>query len=138
MSLDFDGARLPNPNLREEHHEWRQQLRKFIDSEIMPYAEDWDEACHIPIELWPKAAAVGLLGLGYPEEFGGMEEGIDSWHMWVANEELARIGVGGIPASLDGARYWPATRHQLGLANFKGDGGATSAGRSEAYCPRYH
>ena len=100
MSLDFDGARLPNPNLREEHHEWRRQLRKFIDSEIMPYAEDWDEASHIPIELWPKAAAVGLLGLGYPEEFGGVKEGIDSWHLWIANEELARIGVGGIPASL--------------------------------------
>ena len=100
MSLDFDSARLPNPNLREEHHEWRTQLRKFIDAEIMPYAEDWDEAGHIPIELWPKAAAVGLLGLGYPEEFGGTREGIDSWHNWIANEELARIGVGGIPASL--------------------------------------
>jgi len=100
MSLDFDSARLPNPNMRPEHHEWRTQLRKFMDAEIMPYAQDWDEACHIPIELWPKAAAVGLLGVGYPEEFGGTKEGIDSWHMWIVNEELARIGVGGIPASL--------------------------------------
>ena len=100
MSLDFDSARLPNPNLRPEHNEWRSQLRKFIDAEIMPYAQDWDESGHIPIELWPKAAAVGLLGLGYPEEFGGIGEGIDCWHMWIANEELARIGVGGIPASL--------------------------------------
>ncbi|NND66272.1 MAG: acyl-CoA dehydrogenase family protein, partial [Halioglobus sp.] len=100
MSLDFDSARLPNPNLREEHHEWRAQLRKFIDAEIMPHADDWDEAGHIPIELWPKAAAVGLLGMGYPEEFGGLSEGIDSWHGWVANEELARVGVGGISASL--------------------------------------
>ncbi|MCR9106947.1 MAG: acyl-CoA dehydrogenase family protein [Gammaproteobacteria bacterium] len=100
MSLDFDSARLPNPNLREEHHEWRAQLRKFIDAEIMPYAQDWDEDGHIPIELWPKAAAVGLLGLGYPEEFGGTSEGIDSWHGWVANEELARVGVGGVAASL--------------------------------------
>jgi acyl-CoA dehydrogenase len=100
MSLDFDSARLPNPNIRPEHDEWRAQLRKFIDAEIMPYAEDWDEAGHIPIELWPKAAAVGLLGMGYPEEFGGVSEGIDSWHSWIATEELARIGVGGIPASL--------------------------------------
>ncbi|MCB1705187.1 MAG: acyl-CoA dehydrogenase family protein [Halioglobus sp.] len=100
MALDFDSARLPNPNLREEHHEWRTQLRKFIDAEIMPHADAWDEDCHIPLELWPKAAAVGLLGLGYPEEFGGTSEGIDCWHMWVANEELARIGAGGIPASL--------------------------------------
>ncbi len=100
MSLDFDSARLPNPNLQPEHEEWRTQLRKFIDTEILPFAEDWDEAGHIPIELWPKAAAVGLLGLGYPEEFGGISEGIDSWHMWIANEELARVGAGGIPASL--------------------------------------
>jgi acyl-CoA dehydrogenase len=100
MSLDFDSARLPNPHMRPEHEEWRAQLRKFIDAEIMPYADDWDEAGHIPIELWPKAAAVGLLGMGYPEEFGGISEGIDSWHKWIANEELARVGVGGVAASL--------------------------------------
>ncbi|MEJ2533171.1 MAG: acyl-CoA dehydrogenase family protein [Halioglobus sp.] len=100
MSLDFDSARLPNPNMLPEHEEWRTQLRRFIDTEIAPFAEEWDEAGHIPIGLWPKAAAVGLLGLGYPEEFGGTSEGIDVWHSWITNEELARIGVGGIPASL--------------------------------------
>ena len=100
MSLTFDSARLPNPHTTEEHEAWRTQLRRFIDTEITPHAEEWDEAGHIPIELWPKAAAVGLLGLGYPEEFGGTREGIDSWHGWITNEELARIGVGGISASL--------------------------------------
>ncbi|MFK8048716.1 MAG: acyl-CoA dehydrogenase family protein [Halioglobus sp.] len=100
MSLNFDSARMPNPHITAEHEEWRAQLRKFIDAEIMPYAEDWDEAGHIPIELWPKAAAVGLLGMGYPEEFGGILEGLDSWHSWIANEELARIGAGGVAASL--------------------------------------
>ncbi len=100
MSLDFDSARLPNPHITAEHESWRIQLRRFIDAEIMPYAEEWDEAGDIPSELWPKAAEVGLLGLGYPEEFGGISEGIDSWHNWIANEELARIGVGGIPATL--------------------------------------
>ena len=100
MSLTFDSARLPNPHTTEEHEAWRTQLRRFIDTEITPYAEEWDEAGHIPIELWPKAAAVGLLGLGYPEEYGGTREGIDSWHGWITNEELARIGVGGISASL--------------------------------------
>ncbi len=100
MPLEFDSARLHNPNLREEHHAWRSQLRKFVDAEIMPFAEEWDEAGHIPIELWPKAAAVGLLGLGYPEQYGGISDGIDSWHGWIANEELSRIGAGGIPASL--------------------------------------
>jgi len=100
MPLDFDSARLPNPNITEDHEAWRTQLRRFIDTEIMPYAEDWDEAGEIPLDLWPKAAAVGLLGMNYPEEYGGTKEGIDSWHGWITNEELARIGVGGIPASL--------------------------------------
>ncbi len=100
MSLTFDSARLPNPNITPEHEEWRVQLRKFTDVEIIPYAEQWDEDGHIPIELWPKAAAVGLLGMGYPEQYGGIQEGIDSWHGWIVNEEMARIGVGGIPASL--------------------------------------
>ncbi len=100
MSLDFDSARLPNPHLREEHLAWREQLRKFVDTEIMPYAADWDEAGEVPQALWPKAAQVGLLGLGYPEEFGGIQEGIDSWYGWIVNEELARVGVGGVAASL--------------------------------------
>jgi acyl-CoA dehydrogenase len=100
MSLDFDSARMPNPNITEDHEAWRTHLRRFIDAEIMPYAEDWDEAGEIPIELWPKAAEIGLLGMNYPEEFGGTKEGIDCWHTWITNEEFARIGVGGIPASL--------------------------------------
>ena len=98
MSLDFDSARLPNPHLTELHHAWRAQLRKFIDTEIMPYADDWDEAGAIPIELWPKAAEVGLLGLGYPEAYGGTPG--DTWLGEIAAEELGRVGAGGINASL--------------------------------------
>ena len=100
MSLDFDSARLPNPHITATHEAWRTELRKFIDTEITPYVNDWDEAGAVPQELWPKAAAVGLLGLGYPEVYGGISEGIDSWHKHIASEELARIGAGGINASL--------------------------------------
>ncbi|MBT5577632.1 MAG: acyl-CoA dehydrogenase [Porticoccaceae bacterium] len=100
MSLDFDSARLPNRNLTPEHQEWRAQLRRFIDREIVPYAEDWDEKGSIPDELWTKAAEVGLLGLGYPEEFGGVSEGIDLWYSIIVNEEMARVAVGGVAATL--------------------------------------
>lgn len=98
MSLDFDSARLHNPNLTSSHEEWRTQLRRFVDAEIMPYADDWDEAGEIPEELWPKAAAVGLLGLGYPEQYGGTPG--DVWLTQIATEELSRVGVGGVNASL--------------------------------------
>ena len=100
MSLDFDSARLPNKNLTAEHHEWRAQLRRFIDREIMPFAEDWDESGSIPDELWTKSAEIGLLGMGYPEEFGGVSEGIDLWHGIILNEEMARVAVGGVAATL--------------------------------------
>jgi len=98
MSLTFDSARLPNPHLNSDHEAWREQLRRFIDTEIMPYAVEWDEQGEMPIALWPKAGEVGLLGLGFPEAYGGIPG--DVWFSQIASEELARIGVGGIPASL--------------------------------------
>ena len=100
MSLEFDSARLPNRNLTSEHHEWRAQLRRFFDREVIPFAAQWDEDGSIPSELWPKAAAVGILGLGYPEAYGGVSDGIDIWHKNILNEELARIAVGGVSATL--------------------------------------
>lgn len=100
MPLDFDGARLHNPFLTPEHEEWRNQLRRFFDKEIVPYAAEWDEQGRVPSELYPKAAEIGLLGLGYPEELGGISEGIDIWYHNIANEEMARFGVGGVSANL--------------------------------------
>lgn len=100
MALDFDTARLPNPFLNESHEAWRDQLRRFFDAEIMPYAAEWDETASIPDDLWPKVAEMGILGLGYPEEFGGTNDGIDIWHRNILNEEFARVGVGGLAASL--------------------------------------
>ena len=100
MPLDFDSARLNNSHLTAEHEEWRAQLRRFFDREVIPFADQWDEDGALPDELWPKAAAVGILGLGYPEEFGGVSEGIDIWHKNILNEEMARIAVGGLSATL--------------------------------------
>jgi len=116
MSLDFDSARLPNPFLTPEHEEWRTQLRRFFDNEVVPYAADWDEEGKIPSTLYSKAAEIGLLGLGYPEELGGISEGIDIWYHNIVNEEMARFGVGGVGANL--------MVHNIGLppvANFAAD-----------------
>ena len=100
MGLDFDSARISNPYLTPEHEEWRSNVRRFIDREIMPYAADWDEAGNIPDELWLKAGDAGILGLGYPEVYGGTLEGIDLWYMNILSEEMARTGVGGVQATL--------------------------------------
>jgi acyl-CoA dehydrogenase len=100
MALDFDSARLHNPYLTTEHEQWRDQLRKFIDAEISPYANQWDEDGHIPDDLWLKSGAMGILGLGYPEDVGGTSEGIDLWHLNILNEEMSRFGAGGVSSTL--------------------------------------
>ena len=91
---------MPNPWLTADHLAWRDQLRRFFDKEVTPFAADWDEAGAVPDDLWSKAAAMGIFALGYPEEYGGISDGIDIWHKNILNEELARFAVGGVAASL--------------------------------------
>ncbi len=98
--LDFDATRLPSPHLTEAHEAWRQTIRLFVEREIAPHVNEWDEAGAFPRELHRKAAEIGLIGLGYPEEFGGVREGTDVFHSLIASEELARAGSGGLVAGL--------------------------------------
>ena len=66
--------------------------------EISPFASAWDEAETFPRELYGKAAAIGLLGLGFPEEYGGVSA--DVFFHIVLSEELAASGCGGVSAGL--------------------------------------
>ena len=66
MSIDFDSARLPCEYETDDHRAWRETLRRFLESEVIPHAERWDEEGAMPASLWKSAAEIGLLGLGYP------------------------------------------------------------------------
>ncbi len=77
---------------------FRASVRRFVDREIGPHVDAWDEAGTFPRELYAKAADAGLLGLGYPERLGGTPAGI-AWRL-IASEEVARAGSGGLLASL--------------------------------------
>ena len=81
-----------------EHTLFRDSVRSFINAEIAPHVNAWDEAQGFPRELYRKAAHIGLLGLGYPEAYGGTPA--DGWFRLVATEEIARAGSGGLMASL--------------------------------------
>ena len=100
MAIHFDDLALAGPFYDESHHQWRAQVRRFVDNEIAPFIEDWEEAGEVPLDLWPKAAEIGLLQLGYPEEYGGVTEGTDAFHGVITSEELARCGATGITSSL--------------------------------------
>jgi acyl-CoA dehydrogenase len=87
-----------SPFYTDTHAAWRDTLRRWVDREIAPHATAWDEAGEIPRDLYYKAADLGLLQLGYPEEFGGLP--CDPFMSIITTQELARPGAGGIPASL--------------------------------------
>jgi acyl-CoA dehydrogenase len=82
-----------------EHLALRETVRRFVAKEITPFVNEWDEAGAFPRELYAKAAEVGLLGIGFPEEHGGVP-GVDYFHRLVASIELAQCGAGGVVASL--------------------------------------
>jgi acyl-CoA dehydrogenase len=96
--VDFD-HRYIGPLYTDDHRAWRATLRKFVETEMMPHVNQWEEAGEFPRELYKKAAAVGLLGLGYPAEYGGTPVE-DPMYLIVTAEELARLGAGGVNASL--------------------------------------
>ena len=88
----------PTPPFTEEHDELRASVRGFLDRELAPHAQEWEDARWFPNEVFSKLAGQGLLGLKYPTELGG--QGGDYLHEAVLVEELARIGSGGTAAGI--------------------------------------
>ncbi|MDQ7781439.1 MAG: acyl-CoA dehydrogenase family protein [Desulfomonilaceae bacterium] len=82
----------------ESHRIFRQSVARFVEREIKPYVDEWEEAGEFPRDLYQKAADVGFLGIGYPENLGGTEA--DLFHEVVLTEELTRSGSGGLAAGL--------------------------------------
>jgi acyl-CoA dehydrogenase len=82
----------------ESHNILRRTVRRFVEREIKPHIDEWEEAGGFPRELYRKAAEVGILGVGYPEGLGG--SGGDVFHEVVVGEELTRSGSGGLAAGL--------------------------------------
>ncbi|MEK6805708.1 MAG: acyl-CoA dehydrogenase family protein [Pseudomonadota bacterium] len=87
-----------HPFHTEDHEAFRQQVRRFVEKECAPHIEKWETAEELPRALHKKAAEVGLLGIGFPEDCGGIEA--DPFYLIVMTEELAKAGSGGLIASL--------------------------------------
>src|SRR5579872_5377427 len=78
--------------LTDEQALLRRSVREFAETEIRPHVMEWDEAQHFPVELVPKLATLGLLGIQYPEQYGGAA--MSAIDYCICIEELARVDPG--------------------------------------------
>ena len=93
------GRRATLPPFGAEHGELRETIRRWVETEIVPFQDEWEAAREFPRELYERAGELGFLGLKYPEELGG--QGGDSLHDAVWAEEIAAAGIsGGVGAGL--------------------------------------
>jgi len=92
---------MQNPFETEERAAFRETVRRWVENEVTPFADEWDEAGEVPWGLHEKAGALGAFGFGVSEKYGGL--GFDDCFMRAAfSEELAKCGAGGVPAALGG------------------------------------
>ncbi len=78
-----------NFELSEEQLQIKYSIREFAESEIKPHVMEWDEAQHFPEELRPQLAELGLMGILFPEEYGGAGMGYVEYATII--EELGRV-----------------------------------------------
>lgn len=76
-------------SLTDEQVQLRRTVREFAEGEIAPHVMEWDEASHFPIEIVPKLAEMGLLGVTFPENYGGAGLGYVEYAIVI--EELSRV-----------------------------------------------
>src|SRR5947199_3917086 len=63
----------------EEQQQLQRSVREFAEGEIAPHVMEWDEASHFPMEIMPKLAEMGLLGVIFPVEYGGAGVGFHEY-----------------------------------------------------------
>jgi citronellyl-CoA dehydrogenase len=86
------------PFFTEEHDMFRKAVRSFVETELEPHADEWEEAEIFPREVFRKAGEQGLLGLHYDTALGGM--GLDYWFSVVYAEELVHSRCAGVNMAL--------------------------------------
>ncbi len=77
----------------EDHELFRESLRAFLQKEVVPYIDQWEEERRTPREIWKKMGDMGFLGLSYPQAYGGSD--LDFFYDVVFNEEICKVGSGG-------------------------------------------
>ncbi|MFW2338557.1 MAG: acyl-CoA dehydrogenase family protein [Acidimicrobiia bacterium] len=100
------------PIYTEEHEMFRRTIRDFVANEVTPFVNEWDEAEEFPRDLYQKVGALGLFGIGFDEQYGGLGHH-DAILLCIVSEEFGRCGAGGVAASLF-SNYIAAPPIQIG------------------------
>ena len=83
----------------EEHEIMRQAVRRFVEREIAPHVDEWEEGQSFPAhEVWKKLGDAGFLGITKPPEYGGL--GLDWSYAMVMAEELGHVRCAGVPMAI--------------------------------------
>ncbi len=98
MKFEFSDKATYQEYFGPAHDMVRRSVKEFVDKEIVPHIDDWEEMNEFPRDLYKKAGDVGILGIGYPEEYGGTPG--DIFFQIAAWEEIMRCGSGGVAAGL--------------------------------------
>jgi len=102
----YKGVKKPMKYFNEEHNLFRESLREFLEREVSPNIEAWEQAGKIPKSIWKKMGDMGFLGLSLPEKYGGGN--LDFFFEVIFNEELGRLNSGGFVITQQVVQYMSA------------------------------
>lgn len=89
--------------LTEEHLLFRKTLRDFLDKEVVPFVDQWEEDQRLPKELFKKFGDMGFFGMTQEEQYGGSN--LDFWYDVIFIEEISKCNSGGFGASISAHPY---------------------------------
>ncbi len=91
----------------EEHEAFRVSFRDFLQKEVVPHIDKWEESGTIDRFIWTKFGEMGYFGLNSPEEYGGLN--LDLFYTVIFLEELQKINSGGFAAAMWAHAYLAMT-----------------------------
>ena len=98
---------MDNRYFTEEHEQFRQSFREFLQKEVVPHIEKWEKSGSIDRFIWKKFGEMGYFGLNYSEKYGGLD--LDLFYTVIFLEELQRINSGGFAAAMWAHAYLAMT-----------------------------
>ena len=91
----------------EEHHAFRASFKDFLQKEVVPYIDKWEQTGSIERFIWKKFGEMGYFGLSTPQEYGGLD--LDLFYTVIFLEELQKINSGGFAAAIWAHEYLAMT-----------------------------